>query len=241
MKSLRWTVAFGLAAAALAVSTGSVQAEIVASPPGTLPSAQVSVALDNDWQFDDSTCLIIPVLVTYGRADSASILGEFTVTKVGSTDTANEGTFLVLPGDPVSGQLLDGIFVCPADGTGQYTLETTIRAIEPTMETSTTLDPVTFWVRPAESTFTRLRATSVKGGTVLAGRASAGSGAATGIVILRYREPGSSTWTIAEEALLEKGAFRVALTEALPPRTQIRATLTSCSWCSRVTATTRVR
>ncbi|MEL0126380.1 MAG: hypothetical protein VW929_04240, partial [Actinomycetota bacterium] len=78
-------------------------ADIVQSPAGSTASVQVSVTLDNDWQFADAECLFIPLLVTYGRADDTSILGETTVTKVGSESVRNEGTFLVLPGDAVSG------------------------------------------------------------------------------------------------------------------------------------------
>ena len=73
------------------------------------------------------------------------------------------GTFLVLPGDAVSGQLLDEIFVCPADGTGEYRLSTVVRAIGPASEDSVELDPLTFWVRPASSQISRVTAVSSAG------------------------------------------------------------------------------
>ena len=139
-------------------------ADIVQSPAGSTASVQVSVTLDNDWQFADAECLFIPLLVTYGRADDTSILGETTVTKVGSESVRNEGTFLVLPGDAVSGQLLDEIFVCPADGTGEYRLSTVVRAIGPASEDSVELDPLTFWVRPASSRISRVTAVSARWG-----------------------------------------------------------------------------
>ena len=106
------------AACVCALFSAPAYADIVQSPAGSTASVQVSVTLDNDWQFVDAECLFIPLLVTYGRADDTSILGETTVTKVGSESVRNEGTFLVLPGDAVSGQLLDEIFVCPPTAPG---------------------------------------------------------------------------------------------------------------------------
>lgn len=219
----------------------SSQAEIVTTPAGSGSTAQVSLAIDNDWQFESSECLQIPILATYGRADQTSILGEITVTKSDSPDTANEGTFLVLPGDPVSGQVLDTVFVCPADGTGEYTLNTTIVAIEPNSETSFNLDPLTFWVRPATSRMVGVRAVSTKGATTIRGRARADAADATGIVVLRYREPGAAKWRSLAEVLLEDGEFATTFDRVLPPKTRVSATLTECSWCSRARAVVRVK
>jgi len=120
--------------------------------------------MDNDWQFIDGECLLIPVLATYGRSDNTSIIGELTVTKPSDPAVSNDGTFLVLPGDPVSGQLVDEIFVCPADGTGEYRLSSVIQAIEPATEQSFPLDQLTFWVRPATSQMSEVSAISTKGG-----------------------------------------------------------------------------
>ena len=229
----------------LAVVVGSgtnvAHAEVVQTPPASVSTAQVSIAIDNDWQFMDSECLLIPLLVTYGRADNTSILGELTVTKPAAPDLANEGTFLVLPGDPVSGQLLDEVFVCPADGTGEYRLSTIIRAIEPTVEQSFDLDPLTFWVRPAVSTMTEVTARSVKGGTSVFGTVRAGEDAATGFVEIRHRVPGKQRWSAPTVAQVEDGNFAALVPKTLPANTRIKVTLTGCSWCSRVSDIVRVR
>lgn len=224
-----------------ALASAPAMADPVTTPPGGVASAQVSIAMDNDWQFIDSECLFIPILVTYGRADDTSIVGETRVTKVDSVDTANDGTFLVLPGDPVSAQLLDEVFVCPADGTGQFTLNTTIRAIEPAIEDSFSLDALTFWVRPAASTVSGLRAMTVKGGTRVRGRVLAGEGEATGIMEIRYRLPGKKRWSKPEVAPIADGVFAYVTDRMLPRGTRVRATLTRCSWCSRASASTVVR
>jgi len=234
-----------LIAAALAVVPA--QAEIVQTPPGSTTGVQISVAMDNDWQFADAECLFIPILATYGRADDTSILGETTVTKVGAgqTDngeTDNEGTFLVLPGDPVSGQVLDEVFVCPADGTGEYHLDTIARAIAPNAEESVLLDPLTFWVRPAQSSFADVSATSIKGGVRVVGTVVAGEGAATGVIEVRYATPAKKrTWSAPLITAIDQGAFSLVIPKTLAAGTRIKATLTRCSWCSRTTQTARVR
>ena len=226
---------------AMAIATSApVFAEVVSTPPGVGTSATVSVALDNDWQFVDSECLFIPILATFGRADDTSILGETTVTKVDSATTNNEGTFLVLPGDPVAGELLDEVFVCPADGTGRFQLDTTIRAIGPVTEESTALDPLTFWVRPATSTMSNVTARTVKGGTRIRGRAQAGNEAATGLVEVRTREPGRKRWSLDATVPIDDGGFATVLDRTLPVGTRVKTTLVRCSWCSRSSATLRV-
>lgn len=226
---------------ALAFPIPFAQAEVVETPPGMVSSAQVSIAIDNDWQFVEADCLLIPVLATYGRADDTSIIGELTVTKPGDPTVTNDGTFLVLPGDPVSGQVLDEIFVCPADGTGEFRLSTLLRAVEPEGEQVFTLDPLTFWVRPAESRMTTLNAVGVKGGLRVSGAVRAGRGAATGIVEVRLRTPGASRWTIAGRLPVESGSFNGVIERSVPSGTRVRATLTECSWCSRASTATRVR
>ena len=221
--------------------TGPAQAEVVQTPPGAVSSAQVSIAMDNDWQFIDSQCLLIPLLATYGRADNTSILGELTVTKPSAPDLVNEGTFLVLPGDPVSGLVLVEVFVCPADGTGEYRLSTIIRAIEPTIEQSFDLSPLTFWVRPAVSNMTAVTARSIKSGTSVSGTVRAGDDAATGFVEVRYRVPGKQRWSAPVVAPVEEGSFSTVVPRTLPADSRIKATLTGCSWCSRVSSIVRVR
>ena len=216
-------------------------AEVVETPAGMVSSVQVSIALDNDWQFLDGECLLIPVLATYGRADDTSIVGELTVSKPSDPAVANEGTFLVLPGDPVSGQVLDEIFVCPADGTGEYRLSTLIRAVEPRAEQVFELAPLTFWVRPATSSMTALEAMSIKGGTRIAGTILAGDGLATGIVEIRVQRPGTSQWVLTSRLPVEEGAFAGVIDTFVPTGGKIKATLTQCSWCSRVSKTIRVR
>ncbi len=226
---------------ALVAHMGPSSAVIVETPPGEVASVKLSLAIDNDWQFQEGECLLIPILVSYGRADDTSIIGELTVTKATDPSVANEGTFLVLPGDPVSGQLLDEIFVCPADGTGEYRLNSVIRAIEPSQEQAFPLDALTFWVRPATSTMSDLNATAIKGGTRISGAVEAGRDFATGIVEIRYRSPGRSQWTVASRVPVEEGTFDVVLDRTLPARSIVKATLTGCSWCTRVSDTTSVR
>ena len=223
----------------IGVLAGPAGAEIVESPPAAVATAQVSVAMDNDWQFADAECLFIPILATYGRSDDTSLIGETTVTKVGSTDTANEGTFLVLPGDPVSGQVLDEIFVCPADGTGEFRLSTVVRVIEPSAEQSFELDPLTFWVRPADSRFTNLTARLTKGGVRVRGRVAAGESTATGVAEIRFSDGGR--WNAPQFASVEEGRFDAVLDRSVAPRTRIKVTLTRCSWCSRVSQVARAR
>jgi len=214
--------------------------EIVDTPPGGVSSVQLSVALDNDWQFPDGGCLFIPVLATYGRADNTSIIGELTVTKPSDPAVSNDGTFLVLPGDPVSGQVLDEVFVCPADGTGEYRLSTIIRAIEPTSEQSFLLDPLTFWVRPAVSQMSELAAIGVKGGTRVSGTVRAGDADARGVVEIRIQRPRTSRWVLAGRIPVENGTFVGVIERSVPSGGRVRATLTQCSWCSRVSDVTRV-
>ncbi len=226
---------------ALVAQIGPSSAVIVETPPGEVTSVKLSLAIDNDWQFQEGDCLLIPILVSYGRADDTSIIGELTVTKADDPSVANEGTFLVLPGDPVSGQLLDEIFVCPADGTGEYRLNSLIRAVEPSQEQVFSLDALTFWVRPAASTMSDLKATAVKGGTRVSGAVEAGRDFASGIVEIRYRSPGRTQWTAATRVPVEGGAFEVVLERTLPARSIVKATLTECSWCTRVSDTTSVR
>jgi hypothetical protein len=232
-----------IAACVCALFGVPAHADIVQSPVGSTASVQVSVTLDNDWQFADAECLFIPLLVTYGRADDTSILGETTVTKVGSESVRNEGTFLVLPGDAVSGQLLDEIFVCPADGTGEYRLSTVIRAIGPASEDSVELDPLTFWVRPASSQISRVTAVSVHEGTRVRGRATAGDSidktAATGVVEIRFAK--NRRWGAPYYATVTDGRFDQVVPQSIARGTRVKVTLTRCSWCSRASRTARVR
>lgn len=223
-------------ATAVAVAPNPARAELVATPPGEVTTATVSIAMDNDWQFADAECLFIPILATFGRADDTSILGETSVTKTGSGQVPNEGTFLVLPGDPVSGQLLDEIFVCPADGTGEYRLDTTIRAIGPDSEESFALTPLAFWVRPAITTIEDFAVRATKGGVRITGDTTAGDGVATGIVEIRYRLPGSTGWRLATSVPMTGGSFVALVDKQLPPGTRFKATVTKCSWCSRASA-----
>lgn len=234
--SWRGAIAGSCALVLMAVGSSAIRAEIVATPPGSVSTATVSITMDNDWQFVDAECLFIPILATFGRADQTSLIGE---TLVSATGTANEGTFLVLPGDPVAGELLDEVFVCPADGTGEYRLDTTIRAISPDSEQSFALDPITFWVRPAVSQMTSVTARSTKGGVRLSGQVLAGEANATGFVRIRYRAPGSKRWRTDSVVPVEEGAFNAVVERSLPPRTRFQATLTGCSWCSRVSVVVR--
>lgn len=231
----------GLVCAFVAWGIPAGHAEVVETPAGMVSSAQVSIAVDNDWQFFDGDCLLIPVLATYGRSDDTSIVGELTVSKPSDPAVANEGTFLVLPGDPVSGQVLDEIFVCPADGTGEYRLSTLIRAVEPRTEQVFELAPLTFWVRPATSSMTTLEATSIKGGTRVNGTVRAGDGLATGIAEIRVQRPGVSRWVLASRLPVEDGFFSGVIDTFIPTGGKVKATLTQCSWCSRVSKTIRVR
>lgn len=216
-------------------------ADIVQTPPGAVSTVQLSLAMDNDWQFIDGECLLIPVLATYGRSDNTSIIGELTVTKPSDPAVSNDGTFLVLPGDPVSGQLLDEVFVCPADGTGEYRLSSVIQAIEPATEQSFPLDPLTFWVRPATSQMSEVSAISTKGGLRVSGAVRAGDADASGIVEIRLQRPGASRWVLAGRVPVEAGSFTGVIERPVSPGSRVRATLTECSWCSRVSSTTRVR
>lgn len=229
----------GCVSALVLTGTSAGHAQVVETPPEAVSSATVSVAMDNDWQFADAECLFIPILATFGRADDTSLLGETLITKADSEGTANEGTFLVLPGDPVSGQLLDEVFVCPADGTGEYRLTTVIRAIEPDAEQAFSLDPLTFWVRPATSKMTSLVARSTKGGVRITGDVSAGDSVATGVVRIRYRTPTADRWRTITSVPVEEGSFTALVEQSLPPKTRFQATLTGCSWCSRVSAVVR--
>ena len=245
MRSLIALSVAAIAAAHFPLGAPAAWAEVVETPPGSVSSAQVSIAIDNDWQFMAAECLLIPILATYGRADDTSIIGELTVTKPSDPAVMNDGTFLVLPGDPVSGQVLDEIFVCPADGTGEYRASTVIRAIEPSAEQAFELDPLTFWVRPATATMTAVTARSLKGSTRISGSVAAGESAATGTVEIRVEvrtgQPGKSRWVLADRVPVEDGAFVSELASSFPPRTRVKTTLTGCSWCSRVSASTRVR
>ena len=232
-------------AACLAGGLPAASAEVVETPPGSVSSAQVSLAIDNDWQFIDGECLLIPILATYGRANDTSIIGELTVTKPTDPGVTNDGTFLVLPGDPVSGQVLDEIFVCPADGTGEYRVSTVIRAIEPSVEQSFELDPLTFWVRPATSRMSDLTVRAVKGSTRITGSVTAGESVASGIVEIRVesrnRQSGKSRLILTDRVPVEDGVFTSDIASVFPAGTRVKATLTGCSWCSRVSASTRVR
>lgn len=240
MKSRAVTAVVGILLAHLMIVMPAGYAEVVETPADSVSSVQLSLAMDNDWQFLDGECLLIPVLATYGRTDNTSIIGELTVTKTNDPTVSNDATFLVLPGDPVSGQLLDEIFVCPADGTGEYRLSSIIRAIEPASEQEFALDPLTFWVRPAASRMTHVSANHVKGGTRVTGMVRAGNSDATGIVEIRLRRPGGARWVLAGRASVQGGEFDSVIERSVPPGTRVRATLTQCSWCSRVSGTTRV-
>lgn len=239
MRRVRFAAA-GAMTGALLLGASTVHAEVVQTPAGSVSSVQLSLAIDNDWQFRDGQCLLIPVVATYGRADDTSIIGELSVTKPSDPTIRNDGTFLVLPGDPVSGQVLDEVFVCPADGTGEYRLESVIRAIEPDSEQAFSLDPLTFWVRPASSRITELSALNVKGGTRIMGVARAGEFDATGIVEIQAKRPGTSRWDFVALSPVEAGAFSAEVGVTLPRGTRVRATLTRCSWCSRTSSTLRV-
>jgi hypothetical protein len=230
----------GAVLGALVMGAPPSHADVVQTPPGAVSSVQLSLAMDNDWQFLEGECLFIPVLATYGRADNTSIIGELTVTKPSDPTVSNDATFLVLPGDPASGQLLDEIFVCPADGTGEFRLSTVIRAIEPMAEQSFTLDPLTFWVRPAVSRIADLSATSVKGGARVAGTVRAGDGDGSGFIEIRIRRPGVSQWVLGGRVPVEEGSFAGVIERSVPPGSRVRATLTQCSWCTRVSSTIRV-
>lgn len=239
MKRFRLLAASALGGMLVAIAPAS-HGVIVETPPGSVSSVQLSLAMDNDWQFVDGECLIIPVLATYGRADDTSIIGELSVTKPSDSIVSNDATFLVLPGDLVSGQVLDEIFVCPADGTGEFQLSSVIRAIGPSSEQMFSLDPITFWVRPAISQMTQLSALAVKGGTRIVGVVRAGEAKATGAVEIRLLLPGRSRWVLAGRVPVEDGSFATNIRRSLPPGTRVQATLTQCSWCSRATSTTRV-
>lgn len=240
----RRVVGFG-AALGLTIGTifgmvgSSAVAEVVSTPPVDGSTASVSLAMDNDWQFVDSECLFIPVLATFGRADDTSVIGETSVSKVGSAADANEGTFLVLPGDPVAGELLDEVFVCPANGTGEYRLDTTISAVSPQGEESFPLDSLTFWVRPAVSTLSDLAARVTKGGTRVSGVVLAGDSVATGSVQVRLKVPGAKRWDLALSVPLEEGGFDAVIDESVPVGTRVKVTSTGCSWCSRARAVVR--
>lgn len=232
--ALAATMSAGVLLAALVAAPAS--AEVVATPPGQVSTVTASIAMDNDWQFIDSECLFIPILAVFGRADDTSVLGETSVTKPASGATLNEGTFLVLPADPVAGELLDEIFVCPADGTGEYRLDTTIRAISPASEESFALTPLTFWVRPAVTTIEDFAVRATKGGVRITGDTRAGEGVATGSVEIRYRQPGTSRWRLATSVPLEDGSFAALVDRDVPLRTRFKATVVNCSWCSRASA-----
>ncbi len=220
---------------------GPAFAALVETPPGFVSGAQVSVAMDNDWQFLDSNCFFIPVLATYGREDDAGIVGELTVTKPGFPAIANEATFLILPGDPTGGQILDEVFICPEDGTGEYQLNTVVLVVEPEGEQAFTLDPLTFWVRPAISRMSALEIRAIKSGTRVSGSALAGQGFATGIVDIRTQHPGSGKWSRPTRVSLNNGRFDTILAQSLAPGSRVKATLTGCRWCTRTSATGRVR
>lgn len=239
MNRLRWVTGLALGAVLLLLAPPS-HGEIVETPPGSVSSVQLSLTMDNDWQFIDRECLFIPVLATYGRADDTSIIGELTVSKPSDLGVTNDATFLVLPGDPVAGQLLDEIYVCPADGTGQFRLDTVVRAIEPATESSFALYPLTFWVRPAITTMSGLSAHAVKGGTRVMGVVRAGEADATGFAEVRVQQPGSSRWVRAGRLSVERGSFNGLLERSVPVGSRIKVALIGCSWCSRVTGSTRV-
>lgn len=240
MKAFSFRLAYLAAGASVVLMHGPAFAALVETPPGSVSGAQVSVTMDNDWQFLDSNCFFIPVLATYGREDDAGIVGELTVTKPGFPAIANEATFLILPGDPTGGQVLDEVFICPEDGTGEYQLNTLVLVVEPEGEQSFTLDPLTFWVRPAISRMSALQIRSSKAGTQVSGIASAGEGFATGVVDIRTQRPGSSKWSRATRVDLDKGRFEVTL-QPLARGSRVQATLSGCRWCSRTSATGRVR
>lgn len=240
MNRLRWVTGLSLGGALLLLAPPS-HGEIVETPPGSISSVQLSLTMDNDWQFIDRECLFIPVLATYGRADDTSIIGELTVSKPSNLGVSNDATFLVLPGDPVAGQLLDEIFVCPADGTGEFRLDTVVRAIQPTTEFSFALDPLTFWVRPAVTTMNELTARAIKGGTRVAGVVRAGEADATGFAEVRVQKPRSSRWVRAGRLSVERGSFDGVLEQSVPVGSRVKVSLIGCSWCSRVTGSTRVK
>ncbi len=117
----RWVAACAALTLALGVTAPAVHAETISTPPVITPYAEFSIAMENDLEFQSSSCLYVPLEITFGRSDEAIMLGELTVTRPG-TDVLNEGTFVILPADPVFGTRLDEVFVCPADGSGEFRL-----------------------------------------------------------------------------------------------------------------------
>ncbi len=237
---IRWA-ALGAAAALLVGATApAAQAEIIATPPVVTPFAEFSLQIENDWAFQSSACLFIPLAVTYGRADNAIMLGELTVTRPG-TSVLNEGTFLILPADPVSGTRLDEVYVCPADGAGEYRLSGQVVVNSGVEEVIAQIPELTFFVARTPSVVKGLSARVNPTGVVVKGRASANGFPATGIARIQVKVPGSKTWTTSINAPIDKqGRFSQVLSRMVPRGSQVRATLTDCSWCGRSSATTRL-
>ncbi len=109
------------------------------------------------------------------------------MTKVGSESVRNEGTFLVLPGDAVSGAVVGRDIRLPRRRhRGVSTLDGCSRD-RAGKRGQRRIGPLTFWVRPASSQISRVTAVSVHEGTRVRGRATAGDSmdksAATGVEI----------------------------------------------------------
>jgi hypothetical protein len=236
----RW-VALGVSATVmLGISATAAQAESISTPPVITPYAEFSIAMENDLEFQSSSCLYVPVAITFGRSDEAIVLGELTVTRPG-TDVLNEGTFLILPADPVFGTRLDEVYVCPADGSGEFKLAGQVVVTSGINEVVAAVPELTFYVKRTPSAIRSLRASTNATGVVVQGKAVANGFPATGIARIQVKVPGSKKWSTAISAPIDRrGAFSQVLARTVPHGSLIRATLTDCSWCGRSSASTRL-
>lgn len=239
MGIIRW-FPIGIASSLVVVLAAPLaHAETVSTPPVVTPYAEFSIAMENDWEFQSSSCLFIPIAVTYGRTDLAIMLGEVTVTRPG-TSVLNEGTFLVLPADPVFGTRLDEVFVCPADGSGEFRLGGQVVVSSGINQVIGVIPDLAFFVKRTPSAIKNLAAQANPTGVVVSGRAIANGFPATGIARIQVKFPGTKKWTTAINAPIDKqGRFSQLLARTVPKGSLIRTTLTDCSWCSRSSATTR--
>lgn len=236
----RWAAAGASAVLLVGLAVSPSHADVVSTPPVITQFAEFSIEMENDWEFQSSSCLFIPIAVTYGRADDAIMLGELTTTRPG-TSVLNEGTFVILPGDPVSGTRLDEVYVCPADGAGEYRLGGQVVVTSGQAEVIAPVPEVAFFVARTPSVLRGLSARTNATGVVVKGRAVANGFPATGLARIQVKVPGSSTWTTSVNAPIDRqGRFSQVLARTVPPGSQIRATLTDCSWCTRTSATTRL-
>lgn len=236
----RWAAIGATATLIVGITAPAAQAEVISTPPVITPFAEFSIEVENDWEFQSSSCLFIPIAVTYGRTDDAIMLGELTTTRPG-TSVLNEGTFVILPGDPVSGTRLDEVYVCPADGAGEYRLGGQVVVTSGQAEVIAPVPELTFFVARTPSSLRGLSARTTTTGVVVKGRAVANGFPATGLARIQVKVPGSTTWTTSVNAPIDKqGLFSQVLARSVPHGSRIRATLTDCSWCGRATATTRL-